>query len=386
LAEVERIGAQTSFNGLKVLDGTFGTSQFQVGANVGETITINLSQGVKASQVGQIATGTSSVEVTTAALTGTATLQVGSGQAATVGISVQGTEAGQSVGSAYAKAAAINAASVPGLTATATNTIELDIGATTGTAVGDLYSLTVNGTVIFGGYNQNTNGVLTAQQLTDGINSQSSNTGVTAVLVGGSLRLTAADGRDINIGQTVAGATAGGIAAGTGGATTVNGVTYRDGTIGTVANATAYATDATAVNGGTITLTAAENIVLTGDGTLLGFANANETFAKDTSTIASTNVLNVAAANDTIQRIDSALTAVSGLRSTFGAIQNRFESTIANLTAISENLSASRSRIQDADFAAETAALTRAQILQQAGIAILAQANAAPQTALALLQ
>jgi flagellin len=74
------------------------------------------------------------------------------------------------------------------------------------------------------------------------------------------------------------------------------------------------------------------------------------------------------------------------LRSTFGAIQNRFESTIANLTAISENLSASRSRIQDADFAAETAALTRAQILQQAGVAILAQANAAPQTALALLQ
>ena len=76
LAEVERIGAQTSFNGLKVLDGSFGTSQFQVGANVGETITINLSQGVKASQIGQIATGTSAAEVTTAALSGTATLRM----------------------------------------------------------------------------------------------------------------------------------------------------------------------------------------------------------------------------------------------------------------------------------------------------------------------
>ncbi len=386
LAEIERIGAQTSFNGLKVLDGTFGSSQFQVGANVGETITINLSQGVKASQIGQIAQGTSSVEVTEVALSGTATIQVGSGQATTVGISVQGTEDGQSAGSAYAKVVAINAASVPGLTATATNNINLDIAATTGTAVGDLYSLTINGTVIFGGYDQNANGVLTTQQITDGINAQSSNTGVTAVLVGGSLRLTAADGRDINVGQDLGGAAGGGLSAGTAGGPTVNGVTYLDGTLGAVADATAFSTVAAAVNGGTVTLTAAENIVLTGDGALLGFANANETFAKDTTTIASTNVLTVSAANDTIQRIDASLTSVSNLRSTFGAIQNRFESTIASLSAISENLSASRSRIQDADFAAETASLTRAQILQQAGVAILAQANAAPQTVLALLQ
>ena len=91
-------------------------------------------------------------------------------------------------------------------------------------------------------------------------------------------------------------------------------------------------------------------------------------------------------ANTAINRIDSALTVVSNLRSTFGAIQNRFESTIASLSAVSENLEASRSRILDADFAAETAALTRAQILQQAGVAILAQANTAPQSVLALLQ
>jgi len=87
-----------------------------------------------------------------------------------------------------------------------------------------------------------------------------------------------------------------------------------------------------------------------------------------------------------MKRIDSALTAVSSLRSTFGAIQNRFESTISNLQAVSENLAASRSRIQDADFAAETAALTKAQILQQAGVAVLSQANAQPQLALSLLQ
>src|SRR5262249_10588729 len=143
---------------------------------------------------------------------------------------------------------------------------------------------------------------------------------------------------------------------------------------------------AAAVNGGLVTLSAAENIVVTGDGTILGFAQTGFTLAKDTTTLASLDVKSVVNANNTIQRIDAALTSVSNLRSTFGAVQNRFESTISNLSAVSENLEASRSRILDADFAAETATLTRAQILQQAGIAILAQANAAPQSVLALLQ
>src|SRR5687767_4012709 len=75
LAEIDRIATQTSFNGLKVLDGTFGTANFQVGANAGETISVSLSQGVRTSQIGQIATGTSSVEVTTANLTGSGTIQ-----------------------------------------------------------------------------------------------------------------------------------------------------------------------------------------------------------------------------------------------------------------------------------------------------------------------
>jgi flagellin len=98
------------------------------------------------------------------------------------------------------------------------------------------------------------------------------------------------------------------------------------------------------------------------------------------------SVTSVVNANDAISRIDSALTTISSLRSEFGAIQNRFESTIVNLQTVSENLAASRGRIQDADFAAETAALTKAQILQQAGVSVLAQANAQPQLALSLLQ
>jgi flagellin len=386
LSEIERISSQTNFNGQKVLDGTFGAAQFQVGANVGETITINLTQGVKASQIGQIATATSAVEVTTANLSGSGTIQVGSSAAKTVGLATAGTSAGQTVGSAYAKAVAINAASVAGLTATATNNVELAVAATTGAAVGDTYSLRVNGQDIFASYDQNANGVLTAQQLADGINSQTSTTGVSATLVGANLRLSAADGRDIAIGQTVGGAAGGGISAGTGGASTVNGVTYRDGTIGTVANATAGSTDATAVNGGTVTLAATDNIIVTGDGALLGFANANTTIARDTTTLSSQNVLSVSGANTAIQRVDAALTSVSSLRSALGAIQSRFESTITNLQTTTENLSASRGRILDTDFAAETANLTKAQILQQAGTAILAQANAAPQNVLSLLR
>ena len=97
-------------------------------------------------------------------------------------------------------------------------------------------------------------------------------------------------------------------------------------------------------------------------------------------------VTTVGGANDAILRIDAALNSVSTLRSDFGAIQNRFESTISNLTTISENLSASRSRIEDADFAAETAKMSRAQVLQQAGTAILSQANASTQSVLSLLQ
>jgi len=91
-------------------------------------------------------------------------------------------------------------------------------------------------------------------------------------------------------------------------------------------------------------------------------------------------------AQSAITAVDGALTAIDSQRATLGAIQNRFDSTIANLSVISENLSAAKARIMDADFALETANLTKAQILQQAGVAMLAQANQLPQSVLSLLQ
>ena len=92
------------------------------------------------------------------------------------------------------------------------------------------------------------------------------------------------------------------------------------------------------------------------------------------------------AAQAELTALDADIDAVSGLRATFGATQNRFESVISSVQSYAENLSASRSRIQDADFAAETANLTKVQIMQQAGIAMLSQANSAPQNVLSLLQ
>ena len=351
LAEINRIASQTAFNGLKVLDGSFGTSQFQVGANAGETISINLSQGVKSNQIGQIAEATGTV--TNAALAaGTLSITVGDGTAVDIAATVDGPDAGQNDESAYAKAAAINAAGIQGLTATATNEPAAGAVTSAGGSAGDTYTLTINGVDIFDAANAAT--AITGQQIVDRVNENSKETGVTATLSGGNVSFVAEDGRDITIAQTsAAGGLAGGLVA-----------THR----------------------GTVSLSASDKITLTGAGAVsFGFTDGQE-IALGTEALSSADVLTVDGANDALKRVDAALTTVNGLRSTFGAIQNRFESTINNLQAVSENLSASRSRILDADFAAETAQLTRAQILQQAGTAILAQANSVPQNVLSLLR
>ena len=117
-----------------------------------------------------------------------------------------------------------------------------------------------------------------------------------------------------------------------------------------------------------------------------GFANAAFATVTTATGIDSLTVSNFAGAQSAIALIDSSLTEVNSARATLGAVQNRFESVVRSVQTTSENLSASRSRIVDADFAAETANLTRAQILQQAGTAMLAQANSLPQNVLSLLQ
>jgi flagellin len=126
----------------------------------------------------------------------------------------------------------------------------------------------------------------------------------------------------------------------------------------------------------------ADNRVAVSTTTVTGIAG----YSASLTATGTVDVTTSGAATASIASLDTAISTVTNQRATFGAVQNRFEAVISNLEAYNESLTAARSRIQDADFAAETANLTKSQILQQAGISILAQANTLPQAALSLLQ
>ncbi len=357
IAEIDRIATQTSFNGINVLDGSAGSALFQVGANVGETIQLGLSTNARSGALGQIATETG--QATAAAFAGGLTISVGDNDAVAIGATVGG--------SAQEKVEAINSAGVAGLTATATNVQTDSFAGVTSSGADDGYALTINGTDIYSSaYDLSDDGALTGAAVAEQINLFASETGVTATFdaAGNNMTLTAQDGRNIVTEETI-------------------GADVTGAGFGTTIAADNAGTATTTV--GQVTLTASENITLAGTAGDLTALGVNAAIVKDAQTLDNVAINDVAGANDAISRIDSALQSVSGFRSDLGAIQNRLESTIVNLQTTNENLSASRGRIQDADFAAETAALTKAQILQQAGVAMLSQANAQPQVALSLL-
>ena len=255
---------------------------------------------------------------------------------------------------------------------------EVTFGFTTETAV-DEYNLSINGAQIFTNRDNTGGNDLTGDVLVDAINANASATGVTASFdsVNNRVTLSAEDGRDIIIDEVDAGG-------GTPAAVT-NGLTAAAGDNNSANSALDPAAVGSITARGSIRLTATEQITVGGSNpTDIGFTATSLALGNDALNTA--NVSTVEDANTAILRVDSALTAVNDFRSELGAIQNRFESTIANLATTSENLSASNSRILDADFAAETAKLSKAQVLQQAGISVLAQANARPQQVLSLLQ
>ncbi len=218
----------------------------------------------------------------------------------------------------------------------------------------------------------------------DLINAAEGQTGVTATYNGGSITLVAADGRNISVAIDSEG---GGLGANFGLAAASSGIGEAQ---FTTAATTAAATAETTYS--TVTLNSASeinvsagvngNTGLAGVGLEIGnFGGATEgQYVKDI------DISTLDGANTAIVAIDNALASVSSERSKLGAVQNRLESTISNLAVVSENLTAANSRIQDADFAQEAASLSRSKILQQAGISILSQANAAPQQVLSLLQ
>jgi flagellin len=403
ISEITRVAAQTSFNGSNVLNGTNGVTNYQVGANVGDTISVNLAQGVGANQIGAVANTLG--EAVTGGTTGTLTIGVGTTPSVTVGASSSfattastsgsGAYAYQDASSAYAKAAAINAAGVSGLTATGTNNQDVAFTAVTtgaagtsaGAAAAGQFALTVNGIQVL---DQTTATTTTAADVITAVNSFSTQDGGVTASAGssGHIILTAADGSNIKLAQTFTGATGTGAGTNTGGITTVT--AYDASTAADLSGASAETTGtsgtslAATVLYGQVGLSAGQNITIAGsDAASIG---QSATTLTATGTLAGNNVLTLSGANNTINAVDSALATVSQFQSQLGAVQNRFTSAVQNLTTTSQNLSQSRSTLVDANFAQETANLTQAQVLEQAGISVLAQANQEPQLILKLLQ
>ena len=211
------------------------------------------------------------------------------------------------------------------------------------------------------------------------INKISGQTGVTATAnaITGAITLTAADGRDIVL------------ADGVNGDGTAKDLTGIDPTA-TVGDLNLNG-DGTFTGSVTLSSSNLNGIVVGGANDKYAGMHAYEgQVAADTSAASNTlSAIDVGTANgalSALSTIDAALSQINSARAAMGAYQNRFSSVVSNLQSTAENLTAARSRIQDADFAAETAAMTRAQILQQAGIAILAQANAQSNSVLSLLK
>lgn len=369
-AEINRIADTTSFNNKKLLNGSFGTAKFHVGSEANQVINVTTgdARGTKLGSWKTNITGAVGVEGTTAdatdetVYTGADLVINGFRGSATATIADGAT--------AKATAEAINAKTVDtGVTASAVTKVELtdfDNGAYTfSLSTGTNQTATISASV-------DTSGDLS--DMVDAINDQSATTGVVATLNENKdgVILTDDDGDTIVMqGSSMAGGAITATVVGDGAASAD--------TIGTLSSA--GATDTASFRGHTV-IESEKAFSVSGGGVSADATSTSSTL----SSVSSITLKTQTGANDALSVIDKAIAKVDSIRSKLGAVQNRFESTITNLTNVSENISASRSRILDADFASETAELTKAQIIQQAGLSMLSQANQLPQSALSLLQ
>jgi flagellin len=508
LSQVNDIASQTQYNGQTLLNGSFGTATFQVGANSGQTVSVNLNQSVKTTAIGQ--TASRDMQISGNGLSGTTTtIAMGDGAAVTIGSAASN--------SAKDAVAAINDADISGLTATASNDQSFALagsGNTITSAAGETMNLNINGTNIFGdaGYTSTTANSLTVGDLVNKINAASGSTNVSASLDStGALKLSSTDGSNITVTQTSTGAdkilagasgtgtadaavktttntattavtsgtgaalqgkvslsaaesiTLGGVGAinllshpataavtatATGAAVagwagtaptpssgssfslnvTQNGVTkaisvdnttpittaagfatafaaaLNDSTNGFGANAFAVTANATTgaltVTAGTAAAGAAGSFSISGTDAgavgLTGVAGTGTTAVAATSdpatiglnsaTLSDIDLSTQDGASSALQSIDASLASISKLQGDVGAIQNRFDSTISNLQSATTNTQSAQSNITDADYSAESSTLSTADVLQQAGVAMVAKANQMPQQLLKLLQ
>jgi flagellin len=371
-ADIQNVATTTNFNGVNLLDGSFQSQEFQIGANVGQTI-----------QVAQIASAQTSALGATSGFNKTITAaEVAAGAAGIMSVNTSLTAGGSTTASttaldggasvasdAQVLAAAINTAGVTGLTATigGTGTVAAGTIAAAAGANGDADVLVINGTTI-----DLTNTGASASNLTEAvsaINGYSAVTGVSATVnAAGGVTLSNTTGANI-----VATFTAGGAA------------TATDYGLGTIAAAAAVTTSDSLTISYSAPKGTTGTVKFTGAGALVTNAATNNLAATGTA-VSALDVNTVADANTALTSIDAALQQIASSGAVLGAYQNRFQAAITGINTDSTNLSSARSGIQDTDYAAATSSLTQAQILQQAGTAMVAQANTIPQNVLTLIQ
>ena len=353
--ELARIGNTTTFNGQKLLDGSFTDKYFHVGMNFRETVRVRV-RDARAETIGRWAVETG-LPVSTNALA--------SGDLLLNGVTIRATRiqdddlsTSVATGSAIAKAAAINdATSFTGVSAYANPALRAGVDQVVGGTLDQIDNIVVNGRTITG---LNVAPDDANNSLIRAINAEFDFTGVLASRDrDGRIQLEARDGRNIALSFGGAGGVISGLDPG----------------------------NAESVTTGTVTLHSENQYSASGaNEAYIGFQNNTLIGVNANQAVTTIDVSTRDGANLALLIADRALAQVSRDRAELGAVQNRLDSTISNLTTTSENVTGARSRIMDADFALETAQLSKAQILQQAGTAILAQANAAPQQVLALLQ
>ena len=359
--ELNRIGDTTRFNETKVLDGSFINSFVHIGMNFREARSISV-EDARATYLGRHAVLTGN-PVSTLALAGDLLVN---------GVTIRGTQATDDTvstslvtSSAIAKASAINDFSeFTKVEAYVSKTQRDGVGAVQGGTLDQGNHIIVNGHIITG---INVAAGDAGDTLISHLNAEAPETGVVARRgADGQIELTAEDGRNIEVESVGLGGTITGLRAAAAGA------------------------DVTLA---TLTLHSEDQYVLGDIGAVvgrseaaLGFANNQLVGVSDVQVMSTVDVTTREGANLTLLVVDRAIQQVTRTRTRLGAIQNRLEATVSNLAAVTEQVSAARSRIVDADFAVESAGLARNQILQQAATTVLAQANAQSQSALSLLQ
>ena len=374
IAEIDRVASNSTFNGIRLLDGSFQNQSLQVGAgnDANDRITISISSA-KSSTLG-VGSGSSYSSTVTGTTAMTVALAAGA-------MSINGIQVGASQADGVSSAAptisaisvsnAINAVSgQTKVTATVVETSVVGVAATgfaTAIGAGDVV---ING-VSLGALGAAADATSRGSQMAGAINAVSSQTGVTATFAAsGAVTLKAADGRNIEVTKTAAGTAA--IAITTGLALTTASASVTRG------NVKLSSSDSSGITiGGVAADVLAQTGLATGAATLTTTAGAG---------VSSLNLTTAAGSQSALSVLDNAINAITDARAAMGAYQNRLTASISNLETTSVNLQASRSRILDTDYAKETTNLAKSQIITQAATAMLAQANQSAQSVLALLK